>query len=346
LLDRDVEAVRILIWVDLANSPHVSLFAPIVRDLRRRGHEVLITARDHAETVELALQHWKDVVVVGGESPTQRVAKAYALAGRAHELTRLMRIESPDVALSHGSYAQALAATRLRVPLVTMMDYEHQPANHLSFRLARRVIVPKFFPNPKLRTYGANDRKVIRYNGFKEELYLAGFRPDPGIIEKLGLDPGRVIAVFRQPPRGALYHRIENQQFEDVVAAATGDHRVQAVLLPRGPEARTVLRGRSDLFVPPRPIDALSLIAEADLTIGGGGTMTRESALLGTPTYTVFVGQLAAADAALVRLGLLHDLRGAGLPAFVKRASSQRVVAETGRDEILRAIDQALTEVP
>jgi predicted glycosyltransferase len=105
-----------------------------------------------------------------------------------------------------------------------------------------------------------------------------------------------------------------------------------------------VLRGRSGIVVPPRPIDALSLMAQADLMIGGG-TMTRESALLGTPTYTVFVGQPAAADAALARLGLLRDLRGAGLPAFVKRASPQRVVTETGRDEILRAIDLALTEV-
>ena len=74
--------------------------------------------------------------------------------------------------------------------------------------------------------------------------------------------------------------------------------------------------------------------------------MTREAALLGTPTSAVFVGRPGAADAALVRLGLLHDLRGPGLPAFVKRATSRRVVADTGRDEILRAIDQALTKVP
>ena len=37
--------------------------------------------------------------------------------------------------------------------------------------------------------------------------------------------------------------------------------------------------------------------------------MTRESALLGTPTYTVFAGKLASVDAKLIHDGRLHDLR-------------------------------------
>jgi predicted glycosyltransferase len=225
------------------------------------------------------------------------------------------------------------------------MDYEHQPANHLSFRLAQRVIVPRFFPDPKLRRYGAIGRKVLRYDGFKEELYLAGFSPDPGIMEQLRLDRDRVVAVFRQPPSGALYHRTENRHFEDVVDAARRDRNVQPVLLPRGSEGRSTSGRRNGVIVPPRAIDALSLIAQADLVIGGGGTMTRESALLGTPTYTVFMGRRAAADDALMRLGLLKDLRPPGLPAFVKRTRSQRTVLETEREKILCTIEQALTQV-
>jgi hypothetical protein len=46
--------------------------------------------------------------------------------------------------------------------------------------------------------------------------------------------------------------------------------------------------------------------------------MTRESALLGTATYTVFIGRPGAVDEELMRLGLLHDLRAQGLPVFAK----------------------------
>jgi predicted glycosyltransferase len=127
----------------------------------------------------------------------------------------------------------------------------------------------------------------------------------------------------------------ENRHFEDVVDAARRGQNVQAVLLPRGTEERSAWGRRSGVIVPPRAIDGLSLIAQADVGIGGGGTMTRESALLGTPTYTVFMGRPAAADAALMRLGLLKDLRAPGLPAFVKRTRSPRVVPETEREKIL-----------
>ena len=70
-----------------------------------------------------------------------------------------------------------------------MMDYEYQPANHLSFRLAQRVIVPEAFPAEGLRRCGARPGKSLRYPGFKEELYLAGYVPDRTVIAELDLRP-------------------------------------------------------------------------------------------------------------------------------------------------------------
>jgi predicted glycosyltransferase len=332
------------VWVDLGNSPHVALFGEVVDELREQGHDVLLTARDHAQTVDLALTRWPDVVVIGGRSPKGFGGKAAALGGRARELARLLRSERPDAALSHGSYAQALAAARLRVPLVTMMDYEHQPANHLSFRVARRVIVPKVFPLPALRRFGARDRKVLRYSGFKEQLYLARFRPNSDVVAELGLDPQKVIVVMRPAPEGALYHRMANDYFDRLLGDVRRNPAIQVVLLARN-GADAIRYGFGGVVVPSRPVDALSLVASADVMIGGGGTMTRESALLGTPTYTVFIGRAAAVDAELMRLGLLSDLRAGGRPRFAKRSASPRRVTEAARREILDTIQEALAEV-
>lgn len=91
-----------------------------------------------------------------------------------------------------------------------------------------------------------------------------------------------------------------------------------------------------------KAIDASSLLALADLTIGAGGTMNRESAILGTPTYTVFVGRLAAVDAELIRLGRLHDLRSPGsAPRFEKKGARAEMQAPNA-DAILAAIVLAL----
>jgi predicted glycosyltransferase len=334
------------VWIDLANSPHVPFFEPIADRLTSDGHELLVTARDHAQTVALARESWPDAVVVGGESPSGRSRKGAAVAHRADRLRRLARAARPDVALSHGSYAQLLAAVAARVPGVTMMDYEYQPANHLSFRLARRVIVPAVFPEAALRRYGARPHKVIRYPGFKEEVYLARFAPSGAVLGELGLDGHRVIAVFRAPPDGALYHRDANNRFDDLLEDARSRSDVQAVLLPRTREQEERYRALDGVIVPEHAVDGRSLLASADLLIGGGGTMNRESALLGTPTYTVFNGRLAAVDAELIRTGRLRDLRSLEtVPAFEKKPAAASGSLDDHARAIHRAVAAALAAV-
>jgi len=42
------------IWIDLANSPQVLFFRPLIPEFEKRGHEVAITTRAFAQTIELA----------------------------------------------------------------------------------------------------------------------------------------------------------------------------------------------------------------------------------------------------------------------------------------------------
>src|SRR3954451_18769587 len=166
------------VWIDLSNSPHPILFEPIVDELRGRGNDVVLTARDPAQTVALARERWDDVRVIGAHAPRGRLAKARAVAGWARALARFARGEQIDVAVSHNSYAQSVAARLLRIPCVTAMDYEYQPANHIAFRFADRVVVPQDFPERMLRLEGARPRKVLRYEGFKEGVHLPHFYRD------------------------------------------------------------------------------------------------------------------------------------------------------------------------
>ena len=135
---------------------------------------------------------------------------------------------------------------------------------------------------------------------------------------------------MRPPPEGALYHAHGNPRFDAIL-----DHVLsrggQVVLLPRTAEQAARYR-RPGVVVPEHPVDGRTLLATVDLTIGAGGTMTRESALLGTPTYTVFLGELAAQDAELIRLGRIVDLRGEGaLPAVERRPKHDGTAARRPR---------------
>jgi predicted glycosyltransferase len=136
---------------------------------------------------------------------------------------------------------------------------------------------------------------------------------------QLGLDGSKVIAVVRPPPIGALYHRDENDRFDEVLTGLEQQADVAIVLLPRSREQSARYASRR-VTIPAHAVDGTALLAGADLVVGGGGTMTREAALLGTPTYTVFMPELAAVDAELMRCGRIVDLRAPGTsPAAEKK---------------------------
>jgi uncharacterized protein len=303
----DAGALRV--WIDLANSPHPLLFEPIVRGLRERGHDVALTARDNAQTVELALARWNDFDVIGGPSPKRRAAKVAQLARRVRDLRAWARARRPDVALSHNSYAQIVAARSLRMRTVTAMDYEHQPANHLAFRLAHRVLLPEALRGSCVSRQGAREAKVRWYPGLKEELYLGDLQPDPDPLARIGVTRarGQAIVVARTPPSRALYHRGENPLFPEAIAAVARQPHVRCIVLTRYPEQRDAVESLApNLTVPSSAVAALSVMREADLVIGAGGTMTREAALLGVPTVSVFAGPRPAVDAWLEEHGRLR----------------------------------------
>ena len=140
---------------------------------------MLITARDNAQTLQLARERWPEVEVIGGASPRRRSSKVATMYERIADLRRWAARIRPDVALSHNSYAQIVAARSLHIPAVTAMDFEHQPANHLAFRLATRVLVPEMIEVDAIRRQGAKPAKVVQYPGLKEELYIGDFQAGP-----------------------------------------------------------------------------------------------------------------------------------------------------------------------
>lgn len=301
------------VWIDLSNSPHPLLFAPIVRALEAQGAQVELTARDNAQTIELARERWGDrVAVIGGPSPGDRLAKARQIARRVADLRSWARARRLDVALSHNSYAQIVAARTLRVPVVTAMDFEHQPANHLAFRLARRVLLPEALRGTRVERQGAGDGKVRFYDGLKEELYLGDFEPDGTVLDAVGFrrEGERALVVARTPPSRALYHHFGNELFMDAVAAVGRQEGVTCVVLTRHPEQVEAIRALDapGVVVPDRAVDSRSLMSEADLVLGAGGTMTREAALLGAPTFTLFAGERPAVDRWLEEHGMLRRL--------------------------------------
>ena len=301
------------IWIDLANSPHVPFFRSLANEFIQREYEIVVTARAFAETVELAEAAGFTPHVIGGHGGGKLSGKAGNLVQRALALARWARGRDLDLALSHNSYSQVLAARALSIKTVTLMDYEHQPANHLAFRLASRIIVPRAFPEAALSRFGAHSAKVRRYNGIKEDVYLADFQSDlqfENHLSKLGISGNDILVTVRPPASEALYHRFENELFDQLLERLLAMPSVKVVLLPRNDSQRTAysMRGNSNLILPPRPMDGGNLIAHSDLVVSAGGTMNREAAALGIPAASIYLGKWAAVDEELVKENRLRKI--------------------------------------
>jgi predicted glycosyltransferase len=304
------------VWIDLANSPHVLFFQPVIAELHRRGVPTVVSARDFAQTVDLCRLLGIEAEVIGTHGGAGLAGKAGNLVGRVRALRVFARSKAPAVAVSHNSYAQALAGRSLGVPVVTAMDYEFQPANHLAFRCASLVAVPDVYPLDALRRQGAKLSKVWRYSGLKEEIALAGFVPEPGYLQQAGILPPAAtppVVVVRPPADMALYHRFDNPLFAQLLAALlelrrSGKACVVLLARTKAQAASLEREGFADLMWGGAALDGRRLIAAADAVVSAGGSMNREAAVLGTPAYSIYAGKLAAVDRALVADGRLKLL--------------------------------------
>jgi predicted glycosyltransferase len=319
------------IWIDLSNTPHVLFFEPVCRALRARGHEVTVTLRRFANTLPLAQARGVEAEAIGAGHDADRdlAGKRAAHRQRVEALMAFARGRF-DLAVSHVSYTQIDAAQQLGLPSVAAIDYEHPGLADVAS--VARLMVPSVLPAAALEAYGLSGAVVRHYDGLKEEVYLANFRADPGLRQRLGVAMDQSLVVVRPIADHAVYtdaeREIVQRRLLEHLAAAPG---ACLLVLPRtAAQARdfeALARRLPALRVLRDMVDGPALIWAADLVVCGGGTMLREAAVLGVPAVSVFSGPLGAVDRWLERQGRVQILRSVADVADVqlRRAAPRRV---------------------
>lgn len=301
------------IWIDLDNTPHVPFFKPIIRELRKAGHEIMLTARDAFQVTGLADRAGLSYTCVGKHYGKNPFMKVFGISVRAAQLFPLVLRHRPALAISHGSRAQVLVANVLRTPSVLICDYEFAKP----FPLSRPTWA--LVPEAVSSVFASDTDRVRKYPGIKEDVYVPEFEPDASILNELGLSAEPIIVTVRPPATEAHYHNPESERlFERFMARLTQTPGVVGVLLPRNKKQEQELRKNwpawfqdKKVIVPDHAVDGLNLLWHSDLVVSGGGTMNREAAALGVPVYSIFRGKIGAVDRALTqqqRLVLIETL--------------------------------------
>lgn len=298
------------IWFDADNAPHVLVMKPLAEELVKRGHEVKFTARDRASTCQLLDLYGFSYIKIGGPYGKSTFSKALGTINRAFQLRNAMKNWNADVSFGHGSRSLPLASRILKIPSITMYDYEW--VNPFIFNtFCRKILLPDVITLERCLEAGIDDVKVVFYPGFKENLYLTHVLPNSNLSAELGLRADRVKVLLRPPATTAHYH---NPEADEILTALLSrllkNPCIQLVWLPRTPDQNQLVKGdhEAQVIIPDKVYPGPQLVLAMDVVIGGGGTMTREAAILGVPSVSFFRGTGGSVDARLEAEKMLTTL--------------------------------------
>ena len=289
------------IWSDLSNAPHINLFKDLIKDLESEGNEIIITCRPLSNTVSLLDLHKINYTIIGKHYGKNFLKKIIGYPIRVRQLQKFIKPLKVDIAISQSSFHSPVAARLLRIPSIYMNDNEHAMGNIPSFLCATKIMIPEFLDIKKVQKQGANSNKIISYPGVKEGIYLWQKYLLNGISDS---DSTKKIYI-RPEPRTAQYYK-GGENFLDEVICGLKDH-FSIIMLTRDEEQ--FVHYKSSLFsgieVPDKSLSFDEIAENCLVFIGAGGTMTREMAVIGVPTISVYRDKLLDVDRYLIKLNLM-----------------------------------------
>lgn len=341
------------IWVDFENTPHVLILKPIIEELERRNHEVILTARDCSQTIELANYFKMNVARISYHHGRKKINKILGHLSRIAKLIRFIRTKDISIALSHASRSQIIAAKILGIPTFVMLDYEHVSLSIVHHFIDRLAI-------PEVLSAHSFDRridsaKIVNYPGIKEHIYVGNLMNNGSTLNHLTLDQRKVIITIRPPAVDAHYHKHRDDTdklFYEALKYFSNFDNTQVIILARtkAQQQEIMQFGKkngtfNNIIFPEKVQNGLLLIWNSDIIIGGGGTMNREAAVLDVPVFSIFQGKLGAVDRYLSetdRLKIIRSKQDFETIQINKRSRPQRPPITENKELINFIIDKIL----
>ncbi len=295
------------IWFDLSNSPHINMFYDLIRELEADGHTIVITSRPLANTVELLDQRGLKHTVVGEHYGKNFYKKIFGYPIRVLQLRKFLKKQQIDLAVSQSSFHSPVVAKLLGIPSIYTNDNEHAMGNKPSFLCATTILIPENLSVDKVARNGVSAKKVVQYPGVKEGIYL--WSKGEKIQQQRKDNPAKGINIYIRPePQTAQYYKGKENFLDDTILALQQKYTV--TVLPR--DANQAKHYKQEKFsktvVPDKPMSFDVIAANCTIFIGAGGSMTRELAILGIPTISVYQDALLEVDEFLLSKGLmLHE---------------------------------------
>lgn len=295
------------VWLDVNTPKQVRFFNELAKRLEAKGFKLLITARRFREVEQLARLIGLSYTPIGAYGGPSLEEKLRASLARSLRLFKVVKEWRPGLAISFSSPEAARVAYGLGIPHISVNDSPHSEAvARLTIPLSAKLFTPRCIPVEKWLRFGISRGDVVQYDAVDPAAWLKG-------RAELKAERDRLVVV-----RAAETHAYYVSSREragiviDVAERLLNDiPRLKLIVLARYREQLAWLKERFQgrAVIPRRVVDSVEVVSKACLFIGGGGTMTWEAALLGTPTISCTPVEEVDVEDYLASLGLLQRAR-------------------------------------
>lgn len=308
------------VWIDIKNSHEPLFFKSIISELDE--HEFIFTARDYIEVTKLLRKYNYTFITVGKHHGKKLVLKLYGLLRR--ELGLFLRVGKFDVALSHGSAHSVHVAFLKNRKSIHIYDNDLPTfSSRLSLPILNYLIIPASIDPGKFKRF-SKKTKIFHFNGFKEDIYLADFQPDPDFLKNI---PFEDFVAVRPEALKAEYVPKDAESLIPHLLQSLGRGGINVLYLPRYEEDKIWAQGMENIFIPSEPLNGLDVCYYARAVLTGSGTIAREAAAMGKPAISFYPGrELLSVDEDMIRRGwLMHSRKPEDIIEYVKQTKPRQI---------------------
>jgi len=267
----------------IKNSHEPLFFKSFLTYFDKHNLEQHVVARDYIEVVSLLRQLNIPFKVIGRHYGGNKFMKMYGAF--ANVIKMVLFIPYFDVSISHGNTYLIYASKLRRKKTIAFTD------NDLSFnlstynRLVDWLFVPSAIPKRILLKRNCKEDKIVFYNGYKEDIYIADYDPDQNFLDII---PFKNFVTLRAESIYAHYIPKNTKSIVPTLFKIFREKNINVLFLPRYNSDMEYAKGFDNVFVPKEPLNGLDVCYYSDAVLTGAGTFAREAAILNTPAVSFF----------------------------------------------------------
>jgi predicted glycosyltransferase len=267
------------LWLDAVTPKDSLLIYSLLPSLLEKGYKFVVTAKKQTQTTDILELLNIPYTCIGkyGETLKEKLAEEQK---RTLEFIKVFgKIGAPKVLWTHGDVSAVRTAFGLQIPIVYSNDTIH------AFHVARLVcplvdwlVAPLAF-GKSWSTFGISKSKILLYDGVEETAWLR--EVGKGKLPEELCKKERIV-LFRNAEYKAAY--CKDVKVDALRLVKELSKIATVVYLPRYEEEKETFGSLDNVWIPQRPLLAFQIIPAVDLMVGSGGSICRETALMGVPT--------------------------------------------------------------